>query len=291
MKSDTMRRNITGLPFTAVCLCLLAGASELLASGNEVLRWNEIAGKASFLSGLAGNPLFDSRVYAMTQAAVHDALNAIDRRAEPYTSNPPLSPGASPEAAVATAAYRVLSDQYQRLIAYGHPPQQVALERAYAASLALIPDGPAKMQGIRVGTMAASAILARRANDGWDKHTLLDTTYPQGDEPGEFRFIPGANFAFLPYWGNLPPFVLFRANQFRSGPPPRIDSPEYARDFNEIKSLGGDGVTTRSARTPEQTEIALFWVESSPLGWNRIARTVAAQRRTGLWEPPGCWRC
>ena len=58
----------------------------------------------------------------------------------------------------------------------------------------------------------------------------------------------------------------------------------YAADFNELKSLGGDNIATASARTVEQTEIGLFWIESSPLGWNRIARTVSTDRGVGLWE-------
>ena len=78
--------------------------------------------------------------------------------------------------------------------------------------------------------------------------------------------------------GDVTPFVLDRSSQFRPGPPYPVTSRKYAADLNEIKALGGDGVTTPSARTPEQTEIALFWVESSPLQWNRIARTVPAAR-------------
>ena len=63
-----------------------------------------------------------------------------------------------------------------------------------------------------------------------------------------------------------------------------MTDPRYTADFNEVKRLGGDGVTTPSARTPDQTEIALFWWESSPLGWNRIARRVAARTRLDPWE-------
>jgi hypothetical protein len=223
-------------------------------------------------------------VYAIAQAAIHDALNAIDRRYEPYSLHGSLTPGASPEAAVATAAHHVLVDQFNQLIAKGFTSQQAMLDTAYVSSLAAISDGPSKAQGIAVGTNAANSILTRRVNDGWDKMEVLDTTYPQSTVPGEFRFLPGTNFAFLPLWGNLPPFALFRANQYRPGPPYRVDSKKYAADFNEIKDLGGDGVTTPSARTPEQTEIALFWLESSPLGWNRIARILAAARGLGLWE-------
>jgi hypothetical protein len=59
---------------------------------------------------------------------------------------------------------------------------------------------------------------------------------------------------------------------------------QYAADFNEVKSLGGNGTTTPSARTQEQTQIALFWVGSSPLQWNRITRTVSASAGLTLWQ-------
>ena len=108
--------------------------------------------------------------------------------------------------------------------------------------------------------------------------------YDEGDEPGEYRFTPGTPFAFGPRFGELEPFVLRNGSQFRPGPPHAVTDPRYTADFNEVKRLGGDGATTPSARTPDQTEIALFWFESSPLQWNRIARTVAAQTRLDQWE-------
>ena len=85
-------------------------------------------------------------------------------------------------------------------------------------------------------------------------------------------------------WENVTPFVLKDSSQFRPGPPYAVNRKKYTADFNEVKSLGGDGVTTPSARTADQTEIALFWWESSPLKWNRIARTVSADQGLDLWE-------
>ena len=111
--------------------------------------------------------------------------------------------------------------------------------------------------------------MSLRATDGSDTQ-LQDFSYPQGTQPGEYRFHSGLPFAFAPGWGNVTPFVLNHSSQFRAGPPYRIDSRKYAADFNEVKSLGGDGLFP-NARTPEQTEIGFFWVESSPLAWNRIA--------------------
>ena len=162
--------------------------------------------------------------------------------------------------------------------------QQTMFETAYTAALAVIPNGPAKTAGISVGGASAAAILAVRANDGWSQQTILDFGYPQGTAPGEYRFTPPATFAFLPAWGSVQPFTLLRSDQFRPNPPYPVDSKRYAADFNEVKALGGDGVSTPSSRTPEQTEIAMFWYESSPVAWNRIARTISGARGLDLWE-------
>ena len=116
--------------------------------------------QASFNSGLPGVPLFEARVYAITFAAVHDALNRIDRRYSTYASTSQIVPGASPEAAVATAAHAVLVDQFNQLTAYGFAPENSFLDAAYTASLALIPDGLAKSMGVSVGTAAAAAVSA-----------------------------------------------------------------------------------------------------------------------------------
>ena len=271
--------------FSAISLFLffvLGNAPPVVA--DEVTKWNETAGKRAFESGLSNNPLFESRVYAMTHAAIHDALNAIHRRSSPYVLYTHHTPHASPQVAVATAAYLVLSDQFQQLTAFGFPAQQAALETAYNDSLQMIPNGVRKTRGIFIGRQAAQAILALRFADGWNTQTVQDFNYPQGTVPGAYKFTPPFNFAFLPNWGTVTPFVLRDATQFRPGPPFAVTSLRYAIDLNEVKRLGGNGTTTPSERTAEQTEIALFWVESSPLQWNRIARTVAAAERLSLWE-------
>jgi hypothetical protein len=84
--------------------------------------------------------------------------------------------------------------------------------------------------------------------------------------------------------GSVTPFVLKDSSQFRPGPPYAVSKKKYTEDFDEVKSLGGDDITTPSARTADQTEIALFWWGSSPLQWNRIARTVSADQGLDLWE-------
>src|SRR6266699_1234191 len=165
-------RSRLSLALFAITFCL--GVTQKSLSADEVTRWNEVATKAAFDSGLAGNSLFESRVYAMTQAAVHDALNRIDRRYSPYVPSRRIRPDASPEAAVATAAHDVLLDQLNQLVAFGFPSQESAISAAYTASLALIPDSPAKAKGIIVGKAAALALLGLRAGDGWNTQTVRD---------------------------------------------------------------------------------------------------------------------
>lgn len=264
--------------------CFLFFGSIRPVVADEVTKWNETATRLANESGLSGNPLFESRVYALMHAAIHDALNSIHHRASPYALYTPVTPQASPKAAVATAAYFVLQDQFQRLTAFGFPPQQAQLEAAYYDTLNQIPVGNAKTRGVFVGRLAAEAILALRVADGWDKQTVLDFNYPQGTAPGEYKFTPPFDFAFLPQWDKVTPFVLRDAAQFRPGPPYNVSSRRYAIDFAEVKRFGGNGTTTPSERTTEQTEIALFWLESSPQQWNRIARTVAEAERLTLWE-------
>jgi hypothetical protein len=90
---------------------------------------------------------------------------------------------------------------------------------------------------------------------------------------------------------DLTPFVLKDGSQFRPGPPYSLTSRKYAVDVNEVQRLGGDGVPTPSARTPDQTKIARFWLESSPLLWNRLARSVAPQRTSTCGRPLACTAC
>ncbi len=256
---------------------------------NAVSAWSAQAGEAALAACIApaDNPLNESRMYAMTHVAIHDALNAIDRRARPYAYDARARRGASPDAAVAAAARDVLVPVLGQL---GAPFSQACIdagvasvESGYAAALDAIRDGPRKQRGLAVGHAAAAAVLALRAGDGADT-MLLDFDFPQGSAPGDWLFTPDRPFAFAPGWAHVTPFVLADAAQFRPGPPHELDSPAYAADLNEIKTLGGDGITTPSARTAEQTEIARFWFESSPLQWNRIARTLSATRRLDRWQ-------
>jgi hypothetical protein len=160
------------------------------AAADRVAAWNVTAVRATLMAG--ENPTVQSRALAATQAAVHDALNAIDRRFEPYAFDGEPDPDASPDAAVATAA----RDALVGLIAvgpfagFGSAAQQkdaVALvDGRYAADLERIPEGEAKTRGIAVGQAAAAAILAEREDDG----ATTFVSYTPGMEPGDWQPTP-----------------------------------------------------------------------------------------------------
>ena len=277
-----MRQHVLG----GVCLSIVVlTASPSAARTDAVLRWNENAGRAAAAACLTpeGNALAEARMYAMVHVAVHDAVNAIRRRSTPYVFDVQATGGTSSSAAVAAAARDVLVAVIGQLQESAECIQRglATVEADYAAALGELPNSQPKARGIAVGQAAAEAVLTLRANDG-SNTPLVDPAYPQGTQPGEYKFTPGTPFAFAPGWGQVTPFVLSESSQFRAAPPFPIDSSSYAEDFNEVKSLGADGVTTPSARTAEQTEIGLFWIESSPLAWNRIARQISARANLDL---------
>ncbi len=234
-------------------------------SANAVFEWNTLTLEA--IKATNTNPLLASRALAITQAAVYDAVNAIDGTYAPYAFKGQAPPKAAPEAAVATAAHNTLVELF--------PTRRADLDAALALSLADVPDGPAEKQGVAVGQAAAASILALRRHDGFD----AVVPYTPGTDPGDWQPTPGA---FLPalgaQWPQVTPFAMSSGAQFRPPAPPALDSTEYAAAFNEVFELGRN---TSITRTADQTEIARFWADgggtSYALGhWNIIAQEVSA---------------
>ena len=272
-------------PIAGFVFCLTAVLATSQAAANEIAQWNETTMKAIAANGQ--NNLVSTRTLAMVQVAVHDALNAISRRYDAYYFEGPADPAASPDAAVAAAAHTVLVGVVG---SFGTPAQRIEtlalVDQAYAASIARVTDGPARNKGVTVGRAAGAAILALRKDDG----ATRDVPYIPGMGPGKWRphpnpvpanppianpemargYLPTAN----PGWVNVTPFTLLSASQFWLPGPPALTSETYARDYNEVKNLGGKVSTVRTA---DQTQIARFWFEG-PGNWNTIARTVATGR-------------
>ncbi len=280
-----MKNSVLG----GVCLSvsLLVSSPIAAQAADAVVTWNENAAKAATAACLhiSGNGLVESRMYAMVHVAIHDAVNAIERRSRPYVFDAQAGNPTSLDAAVAAAARGTLVSVIPTL---PESPEcraagVASAEASYAAALAAIPNGPAKTNGLTLGQAAAAAIIALRVGDGSDA-PMVDPAYPQGTEPGEWRFTPGYPFAFGTHWGAVTPFVLHHSSQFGPQAPYHLGSKKYAADYNEIKLIGGDDITTPSMRTPDQTQIGLFWIESSPLAWNRLARAISISKTLDPWE-------
>jgi hypothetical protein len=266
-------------------LVLAAGAGAVRAEErpdgrNPVTHW---AGIAVEIFPLQPGPILDGRAYAMLHAAIHDAVNGVERRYRPYTVDL-AAPGASLEAAVAAAARDVLLTVA--------PDHRERIETEYAAALAAVPGGPAEDDGVALGRQSAQANLDRRAGDDvpvgpWPplEGPITEPRYVPNGIPGDYDFTPPFDtpplgpVALFPGWGRLEPFAIDRAKHRVPGPD-ALRSPQYARDLNYLKSIGRLDSATR---TPDQTEIARFWFESLDT-WNRIAHTVLERLHADAWR-------
>lgn len=273
-------------------LALVGFGTPREAAADEVFDWN-VTGFDATVAGAQNNVVI-SRTMAMMHLAVHDALNAIDRRYEPYLYEGKAEPSADARAAIAAAARDVLVGV---IPGWGNPEQRAKaltlVDSAHTAALAKVPDGPPKNKGLAIGKSVAAAILAARKADG----STAPSQYTPETAPGKWRPHPNpvppnppiadaalavGNWpAMLPQWGQITPFTMVAPWQSRLPGPPALASADYARDYDEVKRLGGKN---SSARTAEQSEIARYWYEGSAQGWSRIARLVAAQRRLDRWE-------
>jgi hypothetical protein len=295
MQIDIMLRHIMRSHF-AICLSMsLALVVPRAATADAVTDWNVNVGKAALAACIqpsgSTDPGNESRMYAMMHVAIHDALNAIDRRSRPYVFNAQGPAGASREAAVASAARNVLVPVISKLPATEYTPACVqagiaSVEADYAAAIAALPNNnDARTLGIQVGQASAAAIVALRSGDGSEKSQINPSCPdPTRTEAGEFLCTPGFPIVAAESWSDVTPFVLHHVSQFRPSPPHKLSSKKYAADFNEVKAFGGNGTTTPSRRTFDQTQFGLFWIEGSVLTWNRIARNVSKDRGLDLWE-------
>jgi hypothetical protein len=259
----------TALAGTAHVATVIHQPSSLLTN-NAVTEWNQHAAMLAVLPASALAPVQQTRVMAIVQVAVHDAVNGITGEYETY-----LSPGAAPANASADAAAIAASHRALRTL---FSTQTALLDTLYEASL-LSHGLSAFDPGIEYGRAAADAILALRANDN-AAQAQFDYIVPGVGAPGVWERLNNAA-ALLPGWGNVNPFVLRSGSQFRPDAPPARDSERYARDYNEIKQIG---VQNGSTRTAEQSQIALFWRASPTAIWNPVLNQVVASRDLNLSE-------
>lgn len=284
-------------------LVALAGLTPLLSacgsSDDDAPRptvsadWNAVAMTAHLqLEANAGAPVtphYEARTLAITNAVIHDVLNAIDRRYAPYAFDK-SQPDASPDAAVAQAAHDVLVADANLTVFYPAASQKAYLDTALATDLAKVPDGAAKTSGIALGQAAAQFYIALRAADAPNMAPFGPNPAGNGTLAGQYQYTvpfnsPGAPFnggsIAVPNWKSLKPFVLTSTTQFAPPGPYAPDSAAFATDLAEVTTLGA---ATGSTRTADQTQIAQFFSENSPLFWNRIARTVADAKGLDGWQ-------
>jgi hypothetical protein len=257
---------------------------------DPVLAWNAIALQAvaddhsgTFGPAEQGGPTRTARALAIVHAAIFDAVNSIDRSYTPYHILVPLRPHTDVSIAAAVAAAAQLT-----LVAL-YPAQEVVFDEALARHLAYLRHSAAIWRGLVVGRIVAEHLLQARRDDG----AADEKPHTPSDLPGRHRADPlNPEQGFLtPGWGNVTPFVVRSGAQFRAPPPPEIDSPEYAMSYNEVKRLGGDGLSTPTERTAEQTAIGLYWaydgtrhLGTPPRLYNQIARLIAAQQHNTVVE-------
>lgn len=248
---------------TTVLVLPTTGSAVPPRARDQVLAWNQHAYDELLVIGAQPPPLSILNLAAV-HGAMYDAVNAIDRRHEPYLGSPAVAkPGYSKNAAAAAAAYRVLLDLL--------PAREPQLTGYYEASLATIPDGPRQDGGVAVGEAAAAAMIAFRANDG----RTGDPLFTVGTLAGEWRplAVGANNFQWV---GEVRPFLIPGPEMFQTEGPLDLESAEYAAEFDQVKALGR---ATDSTRTPDQTDAAVFWSESPMLTWTRIARQLSVGQR------------
>ena len=256
-----MNRQVIAFLFSILLLAPLARAGE-------VARWNRVMTGAA--AAEQTDPLTESRVFAIVHTAIHDALNAIERRNEPYREGLTAPSGALPEAAVAAAAHAVLGELL--------PAHKADFEMQYAEALEQMKDKRVAADGMRVGKQAAARLLALRRDDGANR----PVAQAAGTRPGEYRPTPpDLTPAWAAHWGKVKPFVLASSFQFRPPAPLPPNSSRAQAENEEVRAIGGK---TSALRNAEQSEISRFWYENSPQGWNRIAREVAAARKLDEWQ-------
>jgi len=238
-------------------------ANSTPVAPTAVFTWSGVAQRAAITN--AKQFQTQSLIYiASVQAAVYDAAVAVGGRYEPYAARIAPHPAASLDAAVATAAHDVLVHYF--------PDQAGAIDTDLSASLGAIAEGAAKSDGIAVGKDAAAAIIARRTGDGLEVDTGFTVPPPA---PGAWQ-PPKGQSPQTPWVAKLRPFTLDRPDQFRIPAPPAITSADWAKDYNELKTIGG---TTSTTRTAEQTDVAKFWTTNSIIQYLTAYRGLAEAKK------------
>jgi len=284
-------KNIRALPkaargrrgLYALRYCLPFGSVFLIGAvaANEVTDWQVIAEQTAKESAVKPGITNSGRNAALMHLAMHDALNAINRRYDSYLVHR-STPNADPQAAAVAAAHGVAVRLY--------PDQAQALKMSYEKMLTGVPDSANKKAALVLGDEIAAEIVTRRADDHFDYNKPAGDPFvggngPYGSRPGAWFPAPDSPHqnAIWTRVGQVVPLALTSPSQFRSvlPGPLKLGSGDWARELEEVKMLGGK---TSTARTPEQTDIGKMWSDPSLFRvFNEIARNLIADRKDDLW--------
>ena len=269
------RRRIVGVGLVSAALLAAslsgtgAGAAPTRAAADPAVIpfWNGVAVDVVVVD--AGKANAEALLwFSFTHAAVYNAVVGITGRYEPYKWDPDAPEVASPEAAAATAAYRVLLEYF--------PASEAKLTTAYDTSLDGIPDGDPKEGGIQFGERAAARIIKLRTDDG----RFADVPFETPPAPGVWRpTSPTFTPFFDPWLSKMRPLLLKSNSQFRPHGPPALTSERYTREFKEVKALGS---LESSSRTPEQTETALFFSDTGVGPLQGALRDLVTRREMSI---------
>ena len=241
-------------------------------SGQLVVDWNRELLAIEKTAGAQPATVHATRSYALLQAAVYDAVVSVTHDGAPYAFEVVAPSGARPDAAANQAAHDVLVALF--------PSFAAEFDSVLTTELAAIPRGAARDDGLLAGARVATLMLALRAGDGSSNAAPILVT---GTAPGDYQVTPpntGKQPVFTG-WGRVTPWVLSSGAQFRPAPPPSLTSAAWAHAINEVHRLGG-GQGSPSARTTDQTQIALFWAPPIWNTWNEIADAQLVERHSSL---------
>jgi hypothetical protein len=263
-----MRSQKVILPIITAVLAL-ALPPVAAASPNVITDWDEKAAatiQGNVPSAPRLGPTGATRIMAVMHIAMFEAVNTVDGKYEPYRGAAKSDPNCSQQAAAATAAATVLIKM--------HPESAAKTQQELDAYLANIPKGEAKDRGVKLGEETANRVVALRGDDGNDKVYA----YRPRTQPGVYvQTMPTVSWEH----STMQPFVLTSPSQFRPGPPPDLKGEQWAKDYNEIKDLGGTKSTTR---TPRQSEDAKFWLSAGPTMYAPFPRQVVIGKDMSVVE-------
>jgi hypothetical protein len=269
--------NVRATLFSVLWIALGLTCASQIPAQNAVADWHSVL--ESNVAGSGRKNAVALPFYAYVDVAMYDAVASISRRYEPFAVRVHAPRGASEDAAAASAAHDVL--------AHYLPSQAATLDAALATSLALIPDGPSKSDGIQVGQSVAARWLAVRVGDGLETPIV----YTPGNGPGIWEPVPtfpapppNTPAAPVGVWlTQFKPFALESADQFLGEvpPPPALTSRGWARNFNLTKDYGALNSTVRTA---QQTEIGKFWTDDAAAQYSRAFRGLIASQHLNTAE-------